>query len=241
MQVLNPLAPLFRPRNNTPPPNPLPHLPTTHLPPATFQPHLSHRQNFPVGDVLHDKPDNALQIYVQNVNGIKLDKDKVLFKSMLRHMHNINADYFGFAEMKLETRHHHLYQQLQHSLSRTFQHQRSAFATSPIKFDTNSKPGGVSCTVVNDLVGHVTDISKDILGRWTTTKLTGKDGKIINIITAYQCVPHPLGRGHTRTVNAQQWAALRALDRPMDPRKAFIADLKSHVRALHTKHKIIKS
>jgi hypothetical protein len=91
----------------------------------------------------------------------------------------------------------------------------------------------VSCTVVNDLVGRVADISKDILGRWTTTRLTGKDGKFINIITVYQCVPHNPGRGHTKTVYAQQWAALRALDRQIDPRKAFIADLKTHISKLH--------
>jgi hypothetical protein len=41
------------------------------------------------------------------------------------------------------------------------------------------------------LVGRLTNISKDILGRCTTTKLIGKDGKIVNIITAYQC-PIPL-------------------------------------------------
>jgi hypothetical protein len=92
MQVLNPLAPLFLPRNSTPPLIPPPHHQASHIPPASSQPHLSHRHNFLVGDVLHDKPDNALRIYVQNVNGIKLDKDKVLFKNMLRHMRNINAD-----------------------------------------------------------------------------------------------------------------------------------------------------
>jgi hypothetical protein len=154
MQVLTPLAPLFLPRNSTIPIiTPPPPLQALHPPPDSSHPHLSHRHNFPDGDVLYDKPDHALRIYIQNVNGIKLDKDKVLFKNMLRHMCNINADYFGFAETKLETHHHHLYQQLQHSLSRSFDHQRSAFATSPIKFDTNSKPGGVFCTVVNDLVG----------------------------------------------------------------------------------------
>jgi hypothetical protein len=143
-------------------------------------------------------------------------------------MRTIQADYFAFVETKLETQHHALHEQLQHSLSRSFDHHRSVFATSPIKFDTCSKPGGVSCTVVNDLVGRIADISKDILGRWTTTRLTGKDGKFINIVTAYQCAPHNLGRGHTKTVYAQQWAALRALDRQIDPRKAFIANLKSH-------------
>jgi hypothetical protein len=157
---------------------------------------------------------------------------------MLRHMGDIHADYFGFAETKLETHHHHLSQQLNHSLARSFDHHRLAFATSPIKFDTHSKQG-VSCIVINDLVGRVTDITKDILGRWTTTKLIGKDGKLVNMITAYQCVTHPLGRGHSKTVYAQQWAALRALTRQIDPRKAFILDLKSHVRNLHRKKEII--
>jgi hypothetical protein len=162
MEVLNPIAPIFRPcnpSNSTPAPPPAPAPTQTHM--LTPQPHLSHRHNFPVGDVLHVKSEHAVRIYIQDVDGIKLDKDKVLFKHMLRHMRNIHADYFWFAETKRETHHHHLSQQLHHSLGRSFDHHRSAFATSPIKFDTHSKPRGASCTVVNDLVGRVTDISKD--------------------------------------------------------------------------------
>jgi exonuclease III len=215
------------------------HQTPTHTAPSPTDLHPSHRFNFPVGDILQDKPDHVLRLYVQNVNGIKLDKDKVQFTSLLRHMSLIQADYFAFVETKRETQHHSLHQQLQHSLSRSFNHHRSVFATSPQKIDTYSKPGGVSCTIANDLVGRVADLSKDILGRWTTTKLVRKDGKFINIITAYQCVPHILGRHHTRTVYAQQWAALRALDQQIDPRKAFIADLKSHILALHNKRETI--
>jgi hypothetical protein len=97
----------------------------------------------------------------------------------------------------------------------------------------------VSCTVVNGLVGRVADISRDIVGRWTTTRLTGKDDKFIKINTAYQCVPHTLGRQHMKTVYTKQWAALRALDRQIDPRKAFIADLKLHILTLHNKRETI--
>jgi hypothetical protein len=137
-----------------------------------------------MGDILQDKPDHVICLYVQNVNGIKIDKDKVQFRSLFRHMRLIQADSFAFVETKLETQHHSLHQQLHHSISRSFHHHRSVFATSPQKFDTYSKPGGVSCTVVDNLVGRVADISRDILGRWTTTQLTGKDGKIMNIITS---------------------------------------------------------
>jgi hypothetical protein len=42
-----------------------------------------------------------------------------------------------------------------------------------------------------------------------------------------------------RPVYAQQWASLRALDRQIDPHKAFIADLKAHVQTLHRNRELI--
>jgi hypothetical protein len=115
--------------------------PSTHtLPPSNPScpnAHSSHLFNFPVGNILQDKPDHVLLVYVQNVNGWH-------FTSLLHHMRLIQVDYFAFVETKLETQHHVLHQQLQHSISRSLDHHRSVFATSPMKFDTYSKPGGVS-------------------------------------------------------------------------------------------------
>jgi hypothetical protein len=71
---------------------------------------------------------------------------------------------------------------------------------------------------------------RDPLGRWCSSTLTGKDARVFQIYSIYQCVNVRMKNAGPKTYLAQQWYMLQTAgqDDP-NPRKQLIQDLKKEL------------
>jgi hypothetical protein len=101
-------------------------------------------------------------------------------------------------------------------------------------FNTTSPPtsqrqfGGTALFSINDTAHKVAEKGSDPshLGRWTETKLRGKNGHNLVIITAYR--PNPPLAG-VKGVYAQHSKYFNTIKRNICPREAFLIDLKNEI------------
>ena len=88
--------------------------------------------------------------------------------------------------------------------------------------------------VTGSLAGRVRKHHLDKYGRWIQVELLGRDGRMINIMCAYQVVQEKGEHGACTTYSQQvQMMRLDGVNDP-DPRKAFIRDIKELVKQLTT-------
>ena len=100
-------------------------------------------------------------------------------------------------------------------------------------------PGGALLTTFGQVGGRVIESGSDPLGRWAWQKVIGKDGKIIQIISAYR-VSQTSMPGPT-TAYTQQYKMLQDMDHSdPHPKNQFIIDLTHHLgKAKTNKEEII--
>jgi hypothetical protein len=80
--------------------------------------------------------------------------------------------------------------------------------------------------VTDDYVGRVIETGSDReMGRWSYTRLLGKHGRIIVVVSIYQVCNQQASTVGDRTAFAQQLSLLRRNGKDCSPRKLFLDDL----------------
>eukprot|EP00957_Ditylum_brightwellii_P158962 12099155-Ditylum_brightwellii.AAC.1 len=86
------------------------------------------------------------------------------------------------------------------------------------------KPGGVLIICQGDFLTQKITEGKDYMGRWVYSKLAASDNRVITVVTAYQpCKPSKI---MGTTTYHQQVVMLKQQKRSIDPRTAFIINLR---------------
>ena len=103
-------------------------------------------------------------------------------------------------------------------LHKVFHHTRMAISSSQIIYRTNYQPGGTMSAVTNDFVGRVVETGSDAaMGRWSFTRLLGKHGRHIVMVSVYQVCNQQATTAGNRTAYAQQLSLLRRNGRDCSP------------------------
>ena len=83
--------------------------------------------------------------------------------------------------------------------------------------------------------GRVIDCTEDShdMGRWSTIRLQGSEGKKLAIVCGYRVVDTDIQTAGSSTAYSQQWTKLRTSrqEKP-DPRKQYLVDLKEYIKGL---------
>ena len=181
-----------------------------------------------IGDILNEvKPPNVTRLYIQNINGIKWDKDGGTWPMICDTVTAINSDITCFAELNQDVNNHRLSGKMRAIEQRFFSHSRFAASTSKNKVTKTYKPGGTSILVTEKTTSSIKKFTKDRMGRWVVAHITGKPGTKIALIMAYQVCQSKV-TGNTTAANCQIAQLITesefATSIP-NPRKVFIADL----------------
>ena len=195
--------------------------------------------NFPVdnehyGDTLTEQPDDdTIRLYVQNLNGLRWDKDGGRWPYICDAMESLQVDIACFSETNTNTNKYNIRKTMETISQRHFPHTRLVMAAS--RYETNSayKPGGTAIMACNSITSNVKSHTRDRMGRWTSLSISTATPRPIRIISAYQvCHKSPQG---TNTAAAQQRAQLVeesvGNNEPTrrQPRQAFIHDLQAFI------------
>jgi hypothetical protein len=180
--------------------------------------------------------DQVNRLYFQNVNELRLQDSAVDILETFLQLKNIAADIFGIANTQLHCRNQHVQQTLQDCKRRIWDQCKIFLCSTEEQRESQRRPGGTLLGVTGALVGRVCKQHMGKYGRWTQVQILGRDGCILTVICAYQVVQDK-GTYGDRTKHSQLIRLMR-LDGISDPnpRQAFIRDLKSLVKSLHTAH-----
>ena len=189
------------------------------------------RTNASWGDPLMEKPTDTTRIYGVNVNGLHLDKRGGHFDVLSNVIKEVQADVFCGQEHNLESNGTHVRQILYHTAQRHWHRSRVTFATTPIAFPKQYKPGGTFMLTVGDLTGRVIEQHADKWGRWVSHTFKGRGTTIVTIYSAYQVVNKPIALGCITTASQQQSLLLQEQDKLTNPRSAFRRDLTASIQA----------
>jgi hypothetical protein len=179
-------------------------------------------------------------MYVQNQNGINLKASGHQFTELCEDTLLIQADIRGIVEHNLDTTNMEVRSICQDIARQTFSHTSLEMSSSSIPFLTQYKPGGTMILTQDHITGRIIRKYSDPLGRWTHLQLAGKNGRILNFITAYQVCPRPTHKTGT-TAFHQQESLLRKQGRiDTNPRWNFRKDLIAFLKPMkHRKEHII--
>jgi hypothetical protein len=143
-------------------------------------------QNAHVGDILAKKPEHISRVYVQNQHGINIKNNGHQFKELCEDTRLIQADLRGIVEHNLDTTNAEVRRSCTDIAKQTFPHHILEMTSSSIAYKTPYKPGGTMILATEGITGRVTQQTSDTLGRWTYLQMAGRNGRILNFITAYQ-------------------------------------------------------
>ena len=191
----------------------------------------------PVGDSIHDKPNNTTRIVLQNPNGFSTENQLFEYQLCLDHMASASADIILLPETNLCWSHYHIIQQTTTHRKNKFRFSKQVTSNSNQVYETSYQPGGTASLLTGDLVSrHQSSSSDDILGRWTVTNLTLKNNGVLSLICCYQVCDQSIQTAGPKTAFTQQWSLLRQQGylRP-NPRKQFYTDLCRLLTSLHRK------
>ena len=179
------------------------------------------------GDECEDKVGDHLRLYVQNVNGLRLDQRGGQFDSICQVQKEVQADIWLGQEHNLDSSQYSVRSILHNTHRQHWQRARLNIATTPIAFKKTYKPGGTFMLTVGNATGRIKTQDQDKWGRWVSQTLQGTAGRQVTIISAYQPVTDAHKPG-TVTVATQQHTLLVQQGDPLrSPREAFIRDLKT--------------
>ena len=182
--------------------------------------------NKPWGDECQEKPGNVFRLYVQNVNGLTLDRRGGQFDTLCQVQKELQADVFLGQEHNLDSTQFQVKSILHAASKQHWERYRLNIATTPISFKSMYKPGGTFMLAVGNATGRILSETKDKWGRWVSQTFQGAPGRTITIVSAYQVVTD-VARGGSTTVATQQYSLLvHDNDSTKAPRTAFRRDLK---------------
>lgn len=177
------------------------------------------------GHTMNRKDRNHTRVIGFNINGIKLDHAGGDMTAVCRMVRETQTDVLGITEHCLDTSKHRVTQQC-HSVVKEYNpSNRLTLSSSSIESQHNYKAGGTFMMSRGNIVSRYSDSGADKLGRWAFQTYTGKNGRTLTIIIAYQVCKTTILPGST-TAAAQQESLLRqrGLKKP-NPRTHFRKDL----------------
>jgi hypothetical protein len=181
------------------------------------------------GDNISVKNKKTLRIALQNIGGFPTKSNDIKEDYIRSGLNNWDIDIFGLVETNLDW----CLQSEDNKLwSRTrdwWEHLHIAYAHNTTFPPIEEKQfGGTAIFTINEIAHRVIDKGKDNsnLGRWSWTKLRGKNQVSLTIISAYH--PNPPSAG-VMGVYAQQAKYFNSIDCTTCPRDAFLTDLKEEI------------
>lgn len=189
------------------------------------------RANAPWGDPLVEKSANVTRIYGLNVNGLKLDQLGGQLDELCQFINEVQADVFCGQEHNLDSDNTQVRQILYQTTRKHWKRSRITFATTPIPFSKQYKPGGTFLITANDLTGRVIAQKQDKWGRWASQVYQGRGSIKIAIYSAYQVVAKEVKLGCITTASQQHSLLLQAQDQLTNPRSAFRRDITLAIQA----------
>lgn len=178
------------------------------------------------GDACGLKNGYHIRLYVQNVNGITLDRRGGQFDSICQVQKEIQADVFLGQEHNLDSTQFQVKSILHATSKQHWERYRLNIGTTPISFQSMYKPGGTFMLTVGNTTGRILTQNKDKWGRWVSQTFQGREGRTLTIVSAYQVVTD-FAKAGTTTVATQQYSLLvQEQDQTLAPRAAFRRDLR---------------
>ena len=192
-------------------------------------------QNTFWGDPCEAKAGHLFRLYVQNVNGLPLDRRGGQFDTLCQVIKETQADVFLGQEHNLDSTQPPVRNILQETSKQHWERYRLNIATTPIPFRSMYKPGGTFMLTVGNATGRILSQSHDKWGRWVSQTFQGAEGRTITMVSAYQVVTDTI-KGGTTTVASQQYSLLlNEQDSTKAPRAAFRKDLKLFLQKCRNK------
>ena len=150
--------------------------------------------SLPVGDPIQPSPDTNTRFLFGNINGFHIGDRGSRFTQICREVRTLEVDHVGFAEINSNVELLEVKRLLHDTTKREFHHSVMSTSISSTPCSSSFKPGGVMSLVQDDLVSRLTSKGKDSLGRWSYCKYSGRNGKIISVITIYQVCVRPTNK-----------------------------------------------
>ena len=189
------------------------------------------KENLPIGDPLLRKGPHTIRIYCQNPNGLRLDRKGGKITQLCQVAREVQADIFGITEHNLDTTQYQVRSIVHATIKRELDNTEHVLASSSIQSETFFKPGGTLILSRGSINSRLQSSGSDALGRWVFQTFTGRNGRKVTVVTAYQvCNKSITQRGRT-TAAAQQESLLRQRgESNPNPRLHFRLDLKRFLK-----------
>ena len=108
----------------------------------SFLTRSNHRENNPWGDILIPKAPNYTQVYVQNGNGLSIDRRRGQLNDVCAVIQEVQADVFCGQEHNLDVTQMSIRSILYDTVKQYWNRTKFIAGTTPIPFMTPYKPGG---------------------------------------------------------------------------------------------------
>ena len=171
----------------------------------------------------------ALRIYYQNVNGIRVDKDMTQWHMALSELHDRNVGVFGMSETCVAWNDKLKYKCK--AIARRINTEAAINFANVQNWPRIYQPGGTCIGATGKWRQRVKQIGQDPSGmaRWSFVSISGKD-TTLTIISAYRVCQKRISGTGPSTAYMQQWNKLRQLGHTNpNPRKAFIEDISRQI------------
>lgn len=154
------------------------------------------------------KQDGITRLLSMNINSIKQANDYQDAREIAQALKISGVNIWNFQETNLNWK-SQCQSKCYEQYRRVYHHARIATSSSIITYPTLYQPGGTMCAVTDNYVGRVVESGSDKeLGRWSFTRVLGKHGRHIVIVSAYQVCDQREKDAGPRTAFAQQLSLL---------------------------------
>ena len=123
--------------------------------------HSTRMDNECWGDKCEDKEGNHLRLYVQNVNGLRLDQRGGQFDVICQVQKEVQADLLLGQEHNIDAGQYSVRSILHNTHRQHWQRARLNIATTPIAFKKTYKPGGTFMLTVGNATGRIKTQDQD--------------------------------------------------------------------------------
>ena len=131
----------------------------------SFLTRRNQRENRPWGDILAPKEMTQTRVYVQNVNGLSIDRRGGQLNNVCEVMQEIQADIFCGQEHNLDVTQMSIRSTLYDTVRQYWDRTKFIAGTTPIPFTMHYKPGGTFLLTIENLSGRIINQVQDRWGR----------------------------------------------------------------------------
>ncbi|KAI2506424.1 hypothetical protein MHU86_8050 [Fragilaria crotonensis] len=188
------------------------------------------RENEPWGDLLSGKAPLITRVYIQNVNGLSIDRRGGQLNDICEVIRETQADIFCGQEHNLDVTQMRIRSILYDTVRQHWDRTRFIAGTTPIPFATHYKPGGTFLLTIGNVSGRIVNQVQDRWGRWVIQEFSGRAGIKLIIVSAYQPVDRRGHEGNLTVASQHRSLLLQTQDALNNPRSAFRRDLLETLR-----------